>query len=234
MRPRILILCVILFTVRAGVQISGSEPFDPAHVSFSTQDGGTIYADVYGKGSHAVILAHGMRFNKESWADQAKILAAKGFRVIAFDFRSYGRSSGPGQKDVWTAPLKLDVLAAVRYARKSGAKAVSVIGASMGGWAAADADIESQPGEIDRLVLLAATVDGPPEKLKGRKLFIVSRNDVGADNQPRLAQIQAQFEKAPEPKELIVLDGSAHAQFIFQTKQSERLMREILRFLSAP
>lgn len=32
-------------------------------------------------------------------------------------------------------------------------------------------------GEIDRVVLLAAWADGPPEKLKSRKLFIVSRDD---------------------------------------------------------
>jgi len=36
------------------------------------------------------------------------------------------------------------------------------------------------------------------------------------------------------PKELNVLEGSAHAQFIFATDQGERLMREILRFLSTP
>jgi hypothetical protein len=36
------------------------------------------------------------------------------------------------------------------------------------------------------------------------------------------------------PKELIILDGSAHAQFLFATDQGARLMREILRFLSQP
>jgi hypothetical protein len=49
-----------------------------------------------------------------------------------------------------------------------------------------------------------------------------------------LPRIRAQYEKATDPKELVVLDGSAHAQFIFDTAQGERLMREILRFLSAP
>ena len=42
------------------------------------------------------------------------------------------------------------------------------------------------------------------------------------------------YEKAPQPKELIILDGSAHAQFLFETAQSDRVMREILRFLLAP
>ena len=202
-------------------------------VSFPTQDGGLVYADVYGKGDHGVVLAHGGRFNKESWEQQARALAAAGFRVLAFDFRGYGQSRGPGQSDPLSAPLHLDVLAAVRYLKTS-AKTVSVVGASMGGGAAADASIEAEPGEIDRLVLLAAVAGGPPERIKGRKLFITARNDTTATGTPRIIRIREQFEKAPDPKELVILEGSAHAQFLFQTNEGERLMREILRFLSAP
>jgi hypothetical protein len=33
---------------------------------------------------------------------------------------------------------------------------------------------------------------------------------------------------------LIVLDGSAHAQNLFETAQSERVMREIVDFLRQP
>jgi len=202
-------------------------------VSFPTQDGGLVYADVYGKGDRGVVLAHGGRFNKESWANQARALADAGFRAVAIDFRGYGQSRGPGQSDIYTAPLYFDVLAAVGYLRKTGAKTVSLVGGSLGGGAAAKALIEARPGEIDRLVLLAALPDAPPEKLTGRKLFIVARDDADGAG-PRLPRIHAQFEKAPEPKELIVLDGSAHAQFLFQTDQGERVVREILRFLSAP
>jgi hypothetical protein len=69
--------------------------------------------------------------------------------------------------------------------------------------------------------------------LKSRSLFIVAREDSNGAG-PRLPGIRAQYEKAPQPKELLVLDGSAHAQFLFQTDQGPRVMREILRFLSAP
>ena len=79
------------------------------------------------------MLAHGGRFNKESWEKQARALAAAGFRALAIDFRGYGQSRGPGQADPLSAPLHLDVLAAVRYLRKTGAKSVSVVGGSMGG-----------------------------------------------------------------------------------------------------
>ena len=202
------------------------------HVSFPTQDGGLIHADVYGKGNRGVVLAHGGRFTKESWAPQAQALAGAGFRAMAIDFRGEGQSHGPGQSDIYTAPLHFDVLAAVRYLRSTGAKTVAVVGGSMGGDAAGDASIASEPGEIDRLVLLAASPDGPAEKLKAPVLFLVARDDANAEG-PRLPGIRAKYEKAPEPKELIVLEGSAHAQFLFQTDQAERVMREILRFLSA-
>jgi esterase/lipase len=201
-------------------------------VSFPSEDGGVVYADVYGEGERAVVLAHGGRFNKESWEKQARTLAAAEFRVLAFDFRGYGKSRGPGQSDPMSAPLHLDVLAAVRYMRTAGAKSVSVVGGSMGGGAAGDASIASRPGEIDRLVLLGAAPNGPADKLKSSTLFILSRDDANDDG-PRLPRIREQYEKAPEPKKLIILEGSAHAQFLFQTDQGERVMREIIRFLSA-
>jgi alpha/beta superfamily hydrolase len=202
------------------------------HVSFPTEDGGVVYADIYGKGERGVVLAHGGRFNKESWEKQAQELAKAGFRVMAFDFRGYGQSRGPQSKSGYDG-VEYDVLAAVRYLRKTGAKSVSVIGASFGGSAAADASIAAKPGEIDRLVLLAAWTDGPAEKMKGRKLFIVARDDANDDG-PRLPKIRENYEKAVGPKELIILEGSAHAQFLLATDQGERLMREILRFLSEP
>jgi len=201
-------------------------------VSFPTEDGGVVFADVYGTGDRGIVLAHGGPFNKESWAKQAQTLAAAGFQVLAFDFRGYGKSRGPGQPDSMRTTLHLDVLAAVRYLRKTGAKTVSVVGGSMGGGAAGDASIASHPGEIDRLVLLGAAPNGSAEKLKSSSLFIVARGDSSGDGL-RLPGIQEQYEKAPGPKELIILDGSAHAQFLFQTDQGERVMREILRFLSA-
>jgi len=204
------------------------------HISFPTLDGWTIQADLYGTGDRGVVLAHGGRFEKGSWEKQARALVKAGFRALAIDLRGFGLSKEGPQSARSDFGSPLDVLAAVRYLRENGAKTVSVVGASMGGDAAEGALGESKLGEIDRVVLLAHGAYGPPEKLKGRKLFIVSRDDLGSGDKPRLPKIRAQYEKAPEPKELVILEGSAHAQFIFQTDQGERLMREILRFLSAP
>ena len=92
----------------------------------------------------------------------------------------------------------------------------------------------ANPGEIDRVVFLAHGAYGTPQLLQVRKLFTVARNDIGPGNVPRLIRIQTQYDQAPEPKEIIVLDGEAHAQFLFDTDQAERLTREIIRFLAAP
>jgi hypothetical protein len=83
-------------------------------------------------------------------------------------------------------------------------------------------------------VLLAAGAYTPLAKAKARKLFIMSRADIIGDNTTRLPQIHSQYEKASDPKEFVTLEGSAHAQFIFGTDQGDRLIQEILRFLSMP
>src|SRR5216684_3768652 len=91
----------------------------------------------------------------------------------------------------------------------------------------------SQP-RLTAWYLLAAGAYTPLTRTKGRKLYIIGRDDVMGESTPRLPAIREQYEKARGPKELVLLEGSAHAQFIFQTDQGERLMHEILRFLSEP
>lgn len=200
----------------------------PEPVSFVTEEGATIYADVYGTGARGVVLAHGGRFDKASWELQARAFAQAGFRVLAFDFRGYGQSRG-GAAD----GRRFDVLAAVRYLRQAGAQTVAVVGASMGGDAAAEA-AELAPREIDRIVLVASGAYKTLKQMRGRKLFILCRDDVQGDERKlRLPSIRAQYEQASAPKELVLLDCSAHAQFIFMTKQGDRLMNEIMRFLAA-
>ncbi len=206
---------------------------EPAHVSFPTEDGGVVHANLFGAGDHGVVLAHGGRFNKESWAAQAPVLAKAGFRVLAIDFRGRGQSTGGSQENS-SHDVHFDVLAAVRYLRDNSATTVSVVGASFGGGAAAQAATEAEEGEIDRLVLLAASSIAEPESMQGRKLFITTREDFRGEGALRLPEIRDQYDRAPGPKQLVILEGSAHAQFIFDTDQGELLMQEILRFLSEP
>lgn len=201
-------------------------------LSIKTDDGAVICADLYGAAERAVVLVHGGQFKKESWARQARVLVDAGYRVMAIDLRGFGPSHGPGDKDIYTAPHYRDVLAAVRYLHRHGAKTVSVVGGSMGGSAAGDASIMGKPGEIHRLIMLGAAPNMPASGLKSPVLFVVARDDANDDGL-RLPAIQKQYDLAPQPKELILLNGSAHAQHLFETDQGERVMNEILRFLAA-
>src|SRR5579862_4224132 len=114
------------------------------HVSFPTQDGWIIHGDLYGTGDRGVVLAHGGRFDKSSWEEQAEALVKAGFRALAIDFRGLGESRDGAQTLLTDERRRFDVLAAALYLRKTGAKTVSVIGASMGGDYAAEAS-EAEP-----------------------------------------------------------------------------------------
>ncbi len=210
-----------LFMLGAGLLLGAAVASSFREVSFDTKDKGRIYGNLYGEGDHAIVLAHGAVFNKESWEQLATRLAGEGLQVLAIDFRGYGKSKAGNQGRA----LFQDVLGAVEYLHGAGAKRVSVVGGSMGGGASAEAAVASKNGQIDRLILLAASPIGTPEKLKGNKFFIVSAGD------PRVSNVKQQFEAAPEPKKLVVLEGNAHAQHIFKTGQSDKLTQLIVDWL---
>ena len=221
-------IAVIIFTATvlsdcANADSPADKNITAKEVSFRTSDDGLIYGSLFGDGDHAVVLAHGAIFNKESWDEQSKLLASRGLRVLAIDFRGYGKSK-PGSKG---GALHLDVLAAIRYLRAQGAKRVSVVGGSMGGGAAATASVESKDKEIDRLILLAHSPTKEPEKLKGNKLFIVSRGDGSRGS------VEKQFKAAPEPKKFVQMEGNAHAQHIFRSGKKDELTKHIVDWLTA-
>jgi pimeloyl-ACP methyl ester carboxylesterase len=191
-------------------------------VSFRTADGGTVVADLYAaSGSDGVVLAHGAAFDKASWAPFATWLAGRGHQVLAIDFRGYGRSTAGAD----SRALFEDVLGAVRYLHGLGVTRVAVLGASMGGGAAAEAAVRAAHDEIDRVILLSPVAIANPEHLPGPVLFIAS------EKEPIVAQVTEQYQRAPEPKQLVVIPGAAHAQHIFATDQAERLRTTVAEFL---
>lgn len=216
-----------------GSMVGAPSAYSQDTVAVPADDGGLVTADEYGSGPRGVVLAHGGRFDRKSWRDQARVLAREGYRVLAIDFRAGAMARAGGPPDCLYDPkcLAADVLAAVRYLRRTGATSVAIIGGSLGGGAAAQASVEAAPDEIDVLVLLAPMAIEHPEQMKGRKLFIVSREDRGSGDRLRLPGIEEQYRRSPDPKELLLVEGSAHAQFLFTTDQGERLMEAILGFL---
>jgi dienelactone hydrolase len=198
-----------------------------------------IQADLYGcatndAGKRGIVLAHGGRFDRASWRKQAEILANKDFVVLAISFRGDRKNPDGSPGSFGSAPDNAtDVLAAIDYLHGRGIQRVAAIGGSFGGDAVGDADARSAPGEIDRIVLLGSSGGDFPAQLKGRKLFLVARDDRSGDGL-RLPGITQNYEKALDPKKLIVVEGSAHAQFLFDTEQGPRVMEEILKFISEP
>jgi alpha-beta hydrolase superfamily lysophospholipase len=96
----------------------------------------------------------------------------------------------------------------------------------MGAMAAARAAVDARPGEIDRLVLLSPPDVATPERLHGRLLFVASADE------PLAERVRQAYERAPEPKRLVLIPGSAHAQYIFATDQADRLRTTIIDFLA--
>lgn len=192
-------------------------------VSFITDDQATIYAEYQKRGPHAVLLAHGAIFNKESWGKFEQDLLAQNYTVLAIDFRGYGKSTSGDQ----SRALYKDILAGVQFLKtEQGISEITLLGASMGGAAAAKASVHAMPGNINQLILLSPASIFQPEKLKGQLLFIASKDEYLAK------ALQTSFEKAPQPKELTLIPGNAHAQHIFKTPQAEQLTKIVLDFLA--
>ena len=215
-----MVLKVACFIALGVAAVVNAKEFE--EITYTTADGGTIFGNQYGDGPHAVLLAHGAIFDKESWDDFARVLSARDYRALAIDFRGYGESTGGSARN----GLFQDVVAGIRYLRDAGAQRVSVIGASMGGGAVAQASTVVEPDEIDKLILLAAVPIALPERIQGDKLFIVSRGDSMRNS------VESQFQRAGDPKELTVLSGSDHAQHIFRSRRrGEELTETILAWL---
>ena len=201
-----------------------------ATVAFAQQP---VRGDLYGHGTRGLILAHGGRFDEKSWRKQAEVFANSGFLVFALHFRGDRHNpDGSPSAEGSTADNATDVLTAASHLRQLGATTIYAVGGSLGGDAVGEADVRA-PGAISRIVFLGSSGPDDPEKLTGRKLFIVARDDAN-DAGPRLPGITKSYERTHQPKRLVILDGSAHAQFLFDTDQGPHLLGEILRFLTAP
>lgn len=135
-------IAIVLVSATVAMTVACGDASLSKEVSFPTADGGTVFADLYAASSpDAVVLAHGAAFDKASWVPFATWLAGRGHQVLAIDFRGHGRSMAGADSHA----LFEDVLAAVRYLHNLGVARVSVLGASMGGGAVAEATVHAAP-----------------------------------------------------------------------------------------
>ena len=205
------LFCLALTLMSSGLS---AEALSPKAISFKTEDGGMIQADYYPAGKLTVVLAHGAVFNKASWREFAEQLLMNDIGALAIDFRGYGQSGGGSRPN----DRFEDVLAAVRYLHQNGVQQVAVLGASMGGGIAGEAATKAHAGEIVDLILLSPMPIANPEKMQADWfLYIATENEGGIET------IKAQYQQAPEPKQIKLLKGNAHAQHIFKTAEKSAL-----------
>jgi triacylglycerol esterase/lipase EstA (alpha/beta hydrolase family) len=114
-----------------GLSACASEQPDPPagarHIRIGTTDGAELDAIELGESEHVAVLSHGATGTKEDFYGLATTFANRGWRVIAYDARGVGDSTGSG------VDRQTDLRAIVGYARDTGAEAIVLVGGSLGG-----------------------------------------------------------------------------------------------------
>jgi len=221
MRPRAmrLALCV---AVAHGLVWAG-EAQQGQRVEMKASDGTAITGKLWGTGPTALVLCHGRAYTTgaDSFADEARWLAAKGIRCLALSFRGY-----PGDRPAASmAGQDLDVLAAFDHLAGLGAKRITVLGSSMGGFAALKAfRALSEKPQFAGIVVLSAFSQESIRGLGGRKLFVVAEDDRRL--YPNLLRT---FIQATGPKHCIAFRKGGHGQQLFKTHREE-LLEQIRAF----
>lgn len=136
------------------------DPPPPAEAMTTVASDGAAVAGSYWPGrsddSPAVLMLHGVQSNRLQHASTAAWLAARGYAVLAIDFRGHGESARrPRSFGVNEARDAAAALAWLR--RRQPARRIAVVGTSMGGAAALLG--EDGPLDVDALVLQAVYPD---------------------------------------------------------------------------
>lgn len=180
----------------------------PVTVRFTTADGETLEGAVYGSGDIGIVLAHMRGRDKSTWRPFAEAASAAGYRVLIFDFRGYGVSSGERDTN-----LDTDLIAAVQFLRSEGITNTVVMGASMGG--TATVNVAAQ------LELSAAVSLSAPGNFQGLQATDVAGDVVepllvvAAENDQPYAADAQEIDAAAPASQLQILEGNAHGTNLF-------------------
>lgn len=118
-----------------GVALEGLPPTFPVRLVAATVEGQDVRLALYDVAPAApangrtVVLLHGKNFWGDAWADVARSLAARGFRVVVPDQLGFGRSSKPDVHYTFELLARLTA----RVLDEVGVGEVAVVGHSMGG-----------------------------------------------------------------------------------------------------
>jgi uncharacterized protein len=193
-------------------------------VHFTTEDHVRLAALLYGRGgTTAIVCSHMWPSSKADWSIAAPWLAARGFMVLAYDFRGLGESEG--QPDFFK--LDKDLTAAIAFVQSLGAKKIVLLGASGGG---------AITLKVAAKIKVAAVITISPDyfasapttqdvmAITAPKLFVSSQNDAYINETMQI------FKDAKQPKELHLYPGSVHGANLFETEYGQDLITRIITF----
>ena len=121
-------------------------------------DGTELYVKDWGSG-RPVVFSHGWPFNADMWDDLANELAERGFRVVSYDRRGFGRSAQPWNG--YDFDMLADDLSAIL--NKRDLTSVTLVGYSMGGGDIVRYLSRHGSKRIAQLALIGTIVAGLPK-----------------------------------------------------------------------
>jgi pimeloyl-ACP methyl ester carboxylesterase len=131
----------------------GAGLFAPRPTSgFAEVNGTRLYYEDVGSGE-PVVLVHAFTLDTRMWDDQFEVLA-RGFRVIRYDARGFGKSAAPNPGEAYS---NADDLAALLD--RLDARRAHVVGLSMGGRFALDYAV-TYPDRLRSLVVIDGVIGG--------------------------------------------------------------------------
>lgn len=201
-------------------------------VSFPAVDGVHVLGATFGTGRFGVVLGHQWGSDLCEWVGFAHVLAARGYRVLAIDFRGYGSTKAPLGRP--SQQLQNDVLAAAAELRREGSTKVAALGASMGGTAVLVAAAQRGARLAGVVSLSGATgfrgLDalGAAKRLTVPVRFAASKGDVSF----ALGARELMKAAAAKDKALLLVPGGIHGSSMLDGPYRLRVRSFVLGFLA--
>jgi pimeloyl-ACP methyl ester carboxylesterase len=189
----------------------------PQPISFRDESG-LVHGVVLGGGPLGVVLANQSDRDRTAWVPFARLLAARGYRVLAFD---YGVDSPES-----------DVAAAAHALERLGVQRVVLVGASKGAKASLMAAAAPLPGVVGVVSLSAERTAGGRDvvpfarRLRLPTLFVTAKDDPWSKSDTPLLERVASNTAS---RRLVVVPGNAHGIALTTSARVERAVFAFLR-----
>jgi pimeloyl-ACP methyl ester carboxylesterase len=183
---------------------AASPPSGSRAVTFPGPAGTKLAGREAGTGAVALVLAHGASTTMQSWYAPMDDWADAGYRVLAFNSRGVGDSTGAASTD--PVARAADIEAAVRRARAAGATHVVVMGSSLGAQAAL---MVAGREDVAAVVGVSpATIPSGLDSITAPAFFVASVGDSGPAANAR--DLGRYFDRPAE-----IVSGSVHGADLF-------------------